>query len=124
MTSAVLHAPLKWLDTVPVGRILNRFIADFNVIDSKLATDLASLIHYGLRVGGITIAGALVSPWLILCVIPLIATCIAYARMYLAGARDVKRLGMFLINTGAKMLYDFYPCLSSVGMQTGLTMFL
>ncbi|KAL9046924.1 MAG: hypothetical protein Q9214_000374 [Letrouitia sp. 1 TL-2023] len=92
MTSAVLHAPLRWLDTVPVGRILNRFIADFSVIDSKLATDLASLIHYGLRVGGITVAGAFVSPWLILCVIPLIATCVAYARMYLAGARDVKRL--------------------------------
>lgn len=37
MTYAVLRAPLRWLDTVPLGRILNRFTADFNVVDSQLA---------------------------------------------------------------------------------------
>ena len=93
MTTAVLHAPMHWLDTVPIGRILNRFIADFNVIDSTLANNLVLLLHSGLQLVGISIIGAIVSPYMLLCVIPLIGSCVAYAKMYLAGARDVKRLG-------------------------------
>ena len=36
MLFSVLRAPLRWLDTVPVGRILNRFTADFAAVDSKI----------------------------------------------------------------------------------------
>jgi ABC-type multidrug transport system fused ATPase/permease subunit len=43
----VLRTPLRWLDTVPVGRILNRFTTDFNVIDSNLARTLA---YFGYQV--------------------------------------------------------------------------
>src|SRR5947207_14924436 len=41
LTFAVLRAPLRWLDTVPLGRILNRFTSDFNIIDSLMVTDFA-----------------------------------------------------------------------------------
>ena len=93
MTTAVLHAPLRWLDTVPTGRILNRFTADFNVLDSILATNLVLLLYNGLQLVGIIIVGVIVSPYLLLCAFPLLAICVLYARQYLAGARDVKRLG-------------------------------
>ena len=94
MTGAVLHAPLRWLDTVPSGRTLNRFIADFNVLDANLATHLILFIWSSLQFGGIIIVGALVSPYLLLFSIPLVIISLIYARRYLAGARDVKRLGM------------------------------
>ena len=92
MTTAVLHAPLRWLDTVPKGRILNRFTADFNVVDSTLANHLTLFVCSGLQLTGIIVAGALISPWLFLFFVPLLIVCVLYARMYLAGARDVKRL--------------------------------
>ncbi len=92
MTTAVLHAPLQWLDEVPTGRILNRFVADFNTIDSSLANNLVLLAHSALQLLGITVVGAFVSPYILLCAIPLVGTCVFYAKMYLAGARDVKRL--------------------------------
>ena len=31
-----MRTPLRWLDTVPVGRILNRLTSDFEVIDQRL----------------------------------------------------------------------------------------
>ncbi|KAL8949755.1 MAG: hypothetical protein Q9222_004171, partial [Ikaeria aurantiellina] len=92
MSAALLHAPLQWLEDVPMGRIVNRFVADFNVIDSSLANNFVLLLHSGLQLVGITVVGAVVSPYLLLCVIPLICACLVYARIYLAAARDVKRL--------------------------------
>lgn len=117
MTSAVLYAPLRWLDTVPVGRTLKWFIADFSVIGSRLATDLSSLNYFGLRAGRITVAKAFVSPWLILCAIPLIAICLGYVRMYLAGTRNVKRLDRFLIKFSHQILNNSCYSLPSIGVQ-------
>lgn len=94
MAHAVLHAPLRWLDTVPTGRILNRFIADFNTIDTNLANHMVLLGYFFLQLVGIIFGGGLVSPYLLLLALPLIGLCFVYAHQYLAGARDVKRLGM------------------------------
>src|SRR5690606_11499220 len=46
---AVLRAPLRWLDTMPVGRILNRFTADFHLIDSRLGYDVGFLAYHFLE---------------------------------------------------------------------------
>ena len=94
MTDAVLHAPLRWLDTVPTGRILNRFIADFNIIDTNLANHLVLLTYFFMQLVGIMVAGGLVSLYLLLLALPLMSLCYFFAHQYLAGARDVKRLGM------------------------------
>ncbi|KAL8998124.1 MAG: hypothetical protein Q9169_002745 [Polycauliona sp. 2 TL-2023] len=60
--SRVLRAPLRWLDTVPNGRILNRFTADFSIIDSRLVNDLTECLFSLLEMLGISIASILVSP--------------------------------------------------------------
>jgi len=57
LTYAVLRAPLRWLDTVPVGRILNRFTADFNIVDSSIANALAFGLFNVLMLFCIIIAG-------------------------------------------------------------------
>ena len=106
MTEAVLHAPLRWLDTVPTGRILNRFIADFNIIDSSLANDLVLLVYGGLQLAGIIVAGTIVTPFLPVFAVPLLAICVAYARLYLAGARDVKRLGKLICSSAQECIFD------------------
>lgn len=44
MTHSILHAPLRWIDTVPSGRILNRFTSDTFIVDRRLASDLGTFL--------------------------------------------------------------------------------
>ena len=57
LTFSVLRMPLRWIDTVPTGRILNRFTADFSVVDSRLAHDVAQTAASSFSVIGVVVAG-------------------------------------------------------------------
>ena len=94
LTYAVLRAPLRWLDITPVGRILNRFTADFNAIDSRMGYDFGFLLYQGVLLAGIIAAGLFVSPWMLLIATVLLVFCALITRSFLAGAREVKvRIG-------------------------------
>jgi ABC-type multidrug transport system fused ATPase/permease subunit len=56
MTYKVLHTPLRWLDTEPTGRILNRFTAEFQLMDSQLSSDFAQSCASLVQVLGIMVA--------------------------------------------------------------------
>ncbi|KAI9931721.1 hypothetical protein ASPWEDRAFT_150886 [Aspergillus wentii DTO 134E9] len=92
LTYTVLRAPLRWLDTVPLGRILNRFTMDFHLIDSRLAVNLGNVTDELLQVLGITLSGILVSPLLAVFSLILLLLCLQISSTYLAGAREIKRL--------------------------------
>ncbi|KAI0455788.1 P-loop containing nucleoside triphosphate hydrolase protein [Xylaria acuta] len=91
-TQTVLRAPLRWLDTVPQGRILNRFAADFSSVDSKLARDVSHFWESGLAFLAIVIAGMFVSVYMLLPSVLLGVICVYYTAQYLPGAREIKRL--------------------------------
>lgn len=56
-TQIILHAPLRWFDTVPIGRVLNRFSKDFETIDSKIGNNIAYFVYNMLGLIGIIAAG-------------------------------------------------------------------
>ncbi|KAK3336001.1 P-loop containing nucleoside triphosphate hydrolase protein [Cercophora scortea] len=88
----ILRAPVRWLDTVPVGRILNRFTADFHIIDSQLANSLSFGASSFLSLIGVIVAGLFVSSYIVLLAAVLLVICLYYAIKYLAAARPVKRI--------------------------------
>ena len=53
----ILRTPLRWMDTVPLGRILNRFTADFNVVDARLSNDFSFGMNNIFRLLGVIVAG-------------------------------------------------------------------
>lgn len=112
LTYTVLRAPLRWLDTVPVGRILNRFTADFNIIDSRIANDVGFMLYELMQVLGITVAGLFVSLYMLLFAIVLLSICLFVAVQYLVGAREVKRLES---NAKSPIFEQFGSALLGVG---------
>lgn len=89
---AVLRAPLRWLDTVPRGRILNRYTADFHSIDTHLARYLEFGLSSFFNIIGIILTGLFVSPVILALATILILASVSYASYYLRCARPVKRL--------------------------------
>jgi len=112
LTHTVLRAPLRWLDTVPVGRVLNRFTTDFNVIDSRMAADMGFMLYNVLQLMGIIIAGLFVSPYMILFAVVLVLICLHFASHYLVGAREVKRLES---NAKSPIFEQFGSALTGLG---------
>ncbi|KAI6777753.1 ATP-dependent bile acid permease [Emericellopsis cladophorae] len=92
MLAVVLHAPLRWLDTVPTGRVLNRFTADFNIIDERINASWTLFASNALRLVGICTGSLLVSGYLALPALLLLGVGLITGRRYLAASRPLKRL--------------------------------
>ena len=112
LSYTVLRTPLRWLDTVPVGRVLNRFTADFNILDSRISGNLGFAFYQFLELIGISIAGFLVSPYMILFAAFLMCIALYVALRFLYGAREVKRLES---NAKSPVFEQFGSALAGVG---------
>lgn len=88
----ILRTRLRWLDTVPVGRILNRMTADFDIIDNRITMDLGFMFWRVLGLLGVCVAALLVSSLMIPLAALLFIVGGLVAAKFLAGARPVKRL--------------------------------
>lgn len=89
---AVMHTNLRWLDTVPVGRILNRLSADFDTIDNHLTLDITMMMRKLLPLFTICAAGILVSVYILPIAIVLLIAAWLIVQVFMRGARPVKRL--------------------------------
>ncbi|CAM0141904.1 hypothetical protein VKS41_004394 [Umbelopsis sp. WA50703] len=88
----VFRAPLRFFDTTPVGRILNRFSKDFETIDSSIPNDFAFFMQQMLNTVSIIILISFVLP---VFAIPMIVISIIYiliGRLFVSASREFKRM--------------------------------
>ena len=77
--------PLHFFDSAEVGRIVNRFLGDVPVIDSRLANALTSFSTTLLRALSIFVALFLVTPYALLAMV-IITQCTFLPRNFTGGA--------------------------------------
>ncbi|GAB9477848.1 Abc transporter c family member 5, partial [Globisporangium polare] len=92
MTGSLLHAPLRFFDANPIGRIVNRFGDDTASVDFSLANTygwfLATLFMTVFQLA----AAVYIVNFLGLLIVPLAYLYVQVARYYLTPSREVSRL--------------------------------
>lgn len=92
MTHAILRAPLRWVDTNPSGRILNRFTSDMFMVDRRLPSDLGSFLQSVFQLIVTLVASLSVSYYVLVAGAVLMIIYAQVASVYINVAREVKRL--------------------------------
>ncbi|GAN04018.1 multidrug resistance-associated ABC transporter [Mucor ambiguus] len=88
----VFRAPLRFFDTTPMGRILNRFSKDFEAVDSKIPTDFMSFWITWLAIISAAVTVCCVLPAFILPMVVVITVNALIGMDYVSSSRELKRL--------------------------------
>ncbi|EGW34666.1 uncharacterized protein SPAPADRAFT_53104 [Spathaspora passalidarum NRRL Y-27907] len=92
----ILYTPMTFMDTTPMGRILNRFTKDTDVLDNEISENLRFFCDSGAQIVGILVLLIIYIPW-VACALPVVASIfILIANYYQASNREVKRLEAIL----------------------------
>lgn len=88
----ILHAPMSYIDSTPMGRIINRFTKDTNSLDAELGDQVRFFFYNAGFMIGIFILCIVYLPWIAISYPIIIAIFICLVSYYQATAREIKRL--------------------------------
>jgi ABC-type multidrug transport system fused ATPase/permease subunit len=92
LLGTVLRSTVRFFDTTPLGRIINRFSKDIETIDGSLNSSLTTVLVY---VANLIVAVAVVAaivPWFLLPAAIISYLYYRYTLLYLRAGRSVRRL--------------------------------
>lgn len=90
--SKVLRAPMSFMDTTPMGRILNRFTKDTDTLDNEIGNQIRMLIYFLSNIIGVIVLCIIYLPWFAIAIPFLGIIFVSVADFYQASAREIKRL--------------------------------
>ncbi|KAJ3053869.1 hypothetical protein HK097_003202 [Rhizophlyctis rosea] len=88
----VIAAPVRFFDTTPLGRIVNRFSKDIGTIDSELIWMVAFFVMMLLGAFVTMFVVGFVTPLFLLAIAPIAVVYFIVANRYLNCSRELKRL--------------------------------
>ncbi|KAF8624506.1 hypothetical protein AX15_005822 [Amanita polypyramis BW_CC] len=92
----VIHAPMSFFETTPLGRIMNRFSKDIDTIDNTLGDSLRMFTATTSAILGAIILISIVIPWFLIGVACIMVVYIGIAIFYRASAREMMSLDAIL----------------------------
>eukprot|EP00039_Didymoeca_costata_P001601 m.53653 g.53653 ORF g.53653 m.53653 type:complete len:1321 (-) comp10876_c0_seq1:105-4067(-) len=90
--TGVVHSPIRYFDTNPVGRILNRFSKDLGFIDNLMPDTGLDFFQGALQTLGTIIISCVVNFYVVICVLPLSFVFIRLRGYYLSASREIRRI--------------------------------
>ncbi|XP_012944860.2 multidrug resistance-associated protein 1, partial [Aplysia californica] len=113
MLDALMRTPMSFFDTTPMGRILNRFSQDLDVLDSDLFLELEVVIEHGLFAVGITVVICVTFPPFVGVLVPLIIIFYFIQQFYIRSSCQLQRIAS---NNRSPVFAHFSETLSGVGV--------
>lgn len=88
----VLYTPMSFMDSTPIGRVMNRFGRDTEVLDNEISEQLR-LVSYTLSsIIGIVVLCIVYLPWFAIAVPFITFIFVSTANYYQASSREIKRI--------------------------------
>lgn len=92
LLATILRLPMSFFDSQPTGRLLNRFTKDTEAVDTSLQSSISSFLNCFVSVVVSLAVVMLVSPFVIIAILPLAFAYSKLQRKYIAASREIKRL--------------------------------
>ncbi|XP_035824447.1 ATP-binding cassette sub-family C member 9 isoform X2 [Aplysia californica] len=88
----VIHLPMRFFDTNPSGRILNRFSSDITAIDQRLGGHVENLLRCVFFTLSAVVVNTVTTPYFIFAAVPFFILYYCLQRFFRASARELQRL--------------------------------
>ncbi|GLE07737.1 hypothetical protein PINS_up018368 [Pythium insidiosum] len=92
MTAALIHAPMKFFDANPIGRILMRYSNDVSDVDVVVPLSFGGFFANLFSVGCSVATTAVIIQWKGIFLIPIVVLYVHVASVYLHPAREIERV--------------------------------
>ncbi|KAI9333479.1 P-loop containing nucleoside triphosphate hydrolase protein [Zopfochytrium polystomum] len=92
LLNSVLGAPLRFFETTPMGRILNRFTKDISSVDGEVILEMLHFANTATKATTIVLVVCFFSPFFLLALIPIGFVYYSITQSYLRSSRELKRL--------------------------------
>eukprot|EP01135_Chromosphaera_perkinsii_P005378 Nk52_evm59s343 gene=Nk52_evmTU59s343 len=92
LLSRILRAPMRFFDTTPLGRIVNRFSKDQQTIDQILSPEFQDLFTFVLMIVSTVAVIGFITPFFLVALVPVLFIYQHVSTMYQTSARELKRL--------------------------------
>ncbi|XP_046564179.1 ATP-binding cassette sub-family C member 9-like [Haliotis rubra] len=92
MLSNVIQVNMRFFDTNPSGRVLNRFTSDVAAVDQKLAASFESSLRCLLYTFSAIVVNSIATPFFLLAALPLVLLYYFLQRFFRNTSRELQRL--------------------------------
>nr|XP_027220471.1 ATP-binding cassette sub-family C member Sur-like [Penaeus vannamei] len=92
MLQNLAKCAVRFFDTTPAGRIMNRFTTDTAMIDKELARSVTHLLFFVLMVTSAVVVNAVVTPAFLVVAVPICGLYYAVQKFFRCSSRELKRL--------------------------------
>ena len=88
----IMRSPMQFFDTNPLGRIINRFSSDIDLMDMQIPFQISDFIWCSMEVIATLIVISTATPIFLTAVVPIILVFLIIQQLYIATSRQLKRL--------------------------------
>ena len=92
MLLRVMRSPMSFFETTPLGRILNRFSKDVDIVDTQIPMNIRLLFNMSTSVLGTVVVILTAMPIFFVVIIPVSFIYYFVQKVYVSTARQVKRM--------------------------------